>query len=354
MAETSLYNQKQYKFIGIQDLLKYADEVWKNSTIQNIEVEGYPDKTVLKPKFLDILTKKSRKIIRNVNSIIPLAASSNWIGTNVNISVGDLIEELGDDEILREVYSDYYRPRSSHYYKYVSRKHARESVEKGILKFGTAKDYGFADPRDSLALLDYVEPVSEEDFFDIALGELTTEMLKDSNISLKEKKITVNDTIGKLHYIGCVTDLPDSKYMWDNYGAGGVCMEVNIPQLDIHRITYSDQPLSPSYIRKKLKSVTQAIENGSQNNAKNQYIRMMKLVGSMGLLNLYRKDAKYECESEWRILLKESDLIPYKGIRYLKVPILRVVSDLPGYENKKLRKFCIKNGIRFERRICRD
>ena len=154
-----------------------------------------------------------------------------------------------------------------------------------------------------------------------------------------------------MFYIGCLSDDPDNEYLWDNYGTGGVCIEFDVSKMNVHKITYSDMPLKPKYIRDRIRKISNLVQTESYKIVEEEFFSLMRLVGAMGLLNLYRKDWNHHPESEWRLLIEPDKLCIERNLKFMKGPILRVISDLPEQENADLEKYCTSKGILFERRI---
>ena len=131
-------------------------------------------------------------------------------------------------------------------------------------------------------------------------------------------------------------------------------MEFDVSDMNVHKITYSDIPLKPKYIRDRFRRITDMAQSESSKSVKEEFADLMRLVGAMGLLNLYRKDWKYHLESEWRLLIEPGELQIDRDKKFMKGRVLRVISDLPEEENAELKKYCESKGIAFERRICPD
>lgn len=346
------YTQKGQPPITLQDLFRAFDKVWAKEAVQKVEVEGYPDKGELKKIAKRKIMDEQKTILHNVNELQTFFQKEHLVKRQIVIHIDDLIVDLGGDEILKECYSNYYEPKPKTLFKYVPYEHACKSVKKKRFKCGTAKEYGFQDPRDSIALLDYEEKITEDDFYDYVLQEIASEALDEQDINLEDKRVSINNLIGKMYYIGCLSDDPDSKYLWDNYGTGGVCIEFDVSDMNVHKITYSDMPLKPKYIRDRFRKITDIAQTESSKNVKEEFADLMRLVGAMGLLNLYRKDWKYHLESEWRLLIEPDKLKIEGNKKFMQGRVLRVISDLPEEENVELEKYCKGNGIAFERRIC--
>lgn len=350
-TEYTTYNQNCLEPTTLNDLLAAFDRVWKKEAVQKAKIEGNPDKEDVRKIIRRRIIENSPTITRNINEVKLCAANKSWIRHHSIVSIDDLIEELGGDDILKECYTRYYDEAPTSLFKYVPYKHACSCIINSHFKCGTANEYQKQDPRDSISLLDCEEVINEDEFYDSVLGEITSDMLNERNISLEDKRKTLNKQIGKLHYIGCLSDDPNSKYLWDNYGTGGVCIEFDVSGMNLHRVTYSDTPLDPSYIRNRFRIVSEIAEFETSKNVKKKFADLLRLIGAMGLLNLYRKDWKYHVESEWRLLVEPSKLETEKGKRFMSAPIIRVISDLPEDKDAKLREYC-EGKIRYERRNC--
>ena len=57
-------------------------------------------------------------------------------------------------------------------------------------------------------------------------------------------------------------------------------------------------------------------------------------------------------ESEWRLLVKSEELEFKKDMRFMKAPILSVISDMVGEDDRKLCTYCQKEGIPYKKRKC--
>ena len=346
------YNQKSYVPFTFKDILNAFDIVWNQDRVQKIKIEGNPNKNDVYRDIRKRLKNNSHNIIQNVEYLRSYIIREQWLKGHNFLSIDDLIDGLGGDNTLHRCYSNYYEKQPQYLYKYVSCENACDDVVKSYFRCSSAKDYNMVDPRDSIALLDYDDAISEDDFYDLVLQEAVSELLDGGGASLEEKRANVNDLIAKQFYIGCLCEKSDSKYMWDNYGAAGICMEIDVSDLNVHKITYSDNPLDPKYIRHRFRKISTKFERSSYKTIRKQFDAMAKMVGGMGLLNMYRKDWKYHMENEWRLLARPNELVMNKKMKFKKIKINRVISDLPQEKDDALRTFCDDNNIGYERRIC--
>ena len=352
MGTTEMINYSRFRKMveppNFGTIMEAFNSVWDSQELTKAKIKNREE---TKSMMMDRLCGNSKIIQRNVNVIAKCVTSKKWIKKECCVSLDDLIAFLGSDEELKRCYSDYYAKKPDSLFKYVKKKRVCPSIINNNFKCGTAKEYRIQDPRDSIPLLDYEEEISDDDLYELIQQEVVNKMLDKKNISVEEKRKDINDLVGNLYYIGCLSDNPNLDNMWETYGKDGVCIEFDTSDLNVHKVTYSDMPLEPKYIRNKFKALNSKSEKGTKKEIKRQTRELIKLVSGMGLLNLFRKDyEQFHEEHEWRLLEDSNKLESDDGVKYKKARILRIISDLPEDLDIKLRDYCRNNDIIYERR----
>lgn len=346
---SQIHHQNSIKQITWQDVCNSFNLVWKEVVQRDLlssDVDVCATKRVLHSK----LNKYFKRIKHNISAIQNTVSKKDWLKKVHFDHIDDLIANLGNDEYLKECYNHYYDDPPGTLFKYVSCKHALSSVLNHHFHCGKAADYQKTDPNDSIPLLDYGDTSDNVGIYELILGNVIYDLLQKQDIDLDTTKRSINTDICKLYYIGCLSDSSDNEYLWDTYGKDGVCLEFDVSDMNVHKITYSDMPVDSKYVTRELCRLADAITTKTAAEVKRQFEELSKFMASMGLLNLYRKDTQYQKESEWRLLVEPGKLKKDKDNYFMEAKLVRVISDLPDDQDAELRNYCEQNHIPYGRR----
>ena len=316
-------------------------EVWSSEAVQRHVID---DKQRIKAEIVHRLNGSSRNIQRNIAQL-KRCSTNNKVKRNTTADLDDLIKRTADDEYIKRCYSAYYSPKPEKLYKYVGYIWALKTVKGSYLHCGTAEYYRKKDETENLAFVG--KPKETDDFYQLVLSEVISKLIRDKNVDLDEKTNHIQKNLDRLFFIGCLSDDPDSHALWNKFGDNGVCIEIESAGLNVHKITYNDDPVDPDYPNAVFRRLNEDIEVRSRDEVKRKFDQTLRMNANIALLNRYRKDYRWHYESEWRLLAERSGVD--SGFNY-PVKITKVTSCLPHDEHIDLQDWCENHHIECVRR----
>jgi len=316
-------------------------EVWNSEIVQNYEID---DKQQAKKEIVQRLNNSSRNIQRNI-SHLKSCSSKRKLKRKAAADLDDLIKMTSDDEYVASCYSAYYSPKPEKLFKYVSYKWALDTVRGSYLHCGTAEYYRQKDETENKAFVG--KPKVTDDFYQLVLSEVLSKLMEKRKIDMDEKEGQIQKFLDQLYFIGCLSEERDSQALWNKFGDQGVCIEIDPADLNVHKITYNDNPIDPDYSSSVFRKLSNEIEFKSRQEVARKFDYVLRMNANMGLLNRYRKDDRWSYESEWRLLVDRSGI--NSGLNY-PVKITKVTSCLPRDKHLELLDWCEKNHIECVRR----
>lgn len=324
--------------IDYNDVQQILMEVLNSSVIKNIDVE---DAETIKSEVYSHFSA-NRRLINNINAIKRHVANKK--NCSYPFDCSDLILSTSRDKSVLSVFHNYYDPKPAFFCKYMGLSHAFDNVLNGCFRCGTPSSYRKIDPNEMKPILDV--PYSSEEFRQLLIQEVIKRIMVQPESYIGDKLDWIDRAIDRLFFVGCVTDSDSNDYLWDNYAWNGICIVFRSDGIDARRVTYSDSPVEPEYIREKFFEFCSIVDSGSKGEVLDGYDALMDRNLNIGLLNLYRKDLKYYEESEWRVLIERKSR---SNSYFMPVKILKVISSLPKIHNARMKMICERLGIVFDR-----
>lgn len=204
-------------------------------------------------------------------------------------------------------------------YKYTSKEHADDLLDKEMLYCGTIGDYRKGEKGDQkeMTLWSITDLITEgnEDMVDMLNRMLKEEGKPEFNPSQIMEEI--DDKLVKKH-MSCMSSSPYIEKMWDWCGnEDGICIPINVKGLPYYKAIYGDEKDDFSDEKEEMLIVLMEAFYGNVN--KKKIRELCDRMKAVTYISICRKTTDWDYQEEYRMFVEDKDLQIIEGKSYFPV-----------------------------------